>query len=139
MVSCLLDTNTASFIVRANPLVVLDHLAHITVVQTAISTITEAELLFGLERRPHAKQLQAVVTEFLNRATILPWDSKAARHYAHLRTELETIGKPLRALDILLAAQALAEDLVLVSNDQAFRQVPNLKLEDWTLPFQKHS
>ena len=47
---------------------------------------------------------------------------------------LESAGKPLSALDTMLAAQALAEDLVLVSNDRAFAQVPQLKLEDWTLP-----
>ena len=133
-ISYLLDTNTASFIVRGNPPQVLVHLARVTAVQTAISTVTEAELLFGLERRPHATQLRLVVTRFLEVATILPWGPKAAQHYARLRTALESAGKPLAALDTMLAAQAFAEDLVLVSNDRAFAQVARLKLEDWTLP-----
>jgi len=132
--SYLLDTNTVSFIVRGHPSVVLEHLARATVVQTAISTVTEAELLFGLERRPEAKQLRAVIEEFLGQVTILAWDSRSAKRYSHLRMELENAGRPLGALDTLIAAQALAEDLVLVSNDRAFRQVPHLKLEDWTLP-----
>jgi len=133
-ISYLLDTNTASFIVRGNPPEVLRHLARVTAIQTAISTVTEAELLFGLERKPEATQLRIVVTRFLERTTILPWDSKAARHYARLRTALESTGKPLSVLDTMLAAQAFAEDLVLVSNDRAFVQVARLKLEDWTLP-----
>lgn len=133
-ISYLLDTNTASFVIRGNPPEVLGHLARVTAAQTAISTVTEAELLFGLERRPHATQLRVVVTRFLERATILPWGSKAARQYARLRTALESAGKPLSALDTMLAAQAFAEDLVLVSNDRAFAHVPHLKLEDWTLP-----
>ncbi len=132
--SYLLDTNTASYIVRVNPAVTLDHLDRVSIEQTAISTVTEAELLFGLERRPQAKQLRALIEAFLARVTILPWDSNAARRYSHLRTELEASGKPLGALDTMIAAQALAEELVLASSDYAFRRVPRLKLEDWTLP-----
>jgi tRNA(fMet)-specific endonuclease VapC len=133
-ISYLLDTNTASFIVRGNPPEVLRHLARVTALQTAISTVTEAELLFGLERRPHASQLRVIVTRFLEGATILPWGSEAARHYARLRTALESAGKPLCALDTMLAAQALAENLVLVTNDRTFAHVEHLKREDWTLP-----
>ena len=135
--SYLLDTNTASFLIRGNPPQVLEHLAHVTAVQIAISSVTEAELLFGLERRPQATLLWKVVMRFLDRATILPWDSAAARQYARLRSALELIGRPLSALDTMVAAHALARDLVLVTNDRAFGQVSNLKLEDWTLPFQR--
>jgi tRNA(fMet)-specific endonuclease VapC len=132
--SYLLDTNTASFIVRASPPEVLDHLDEVSMEQTAISTVTEAELLFGIERKPNAKQLRALSMEFLERVTILPWDSSSARSYSHLRTKLETAGRPLGAMDMMIASQALAADLVLVSSDRAFRQVPGLKLEDWTVP-----
>lgn len=132
--SYLLDTNTASYIVRVNPAVTLDHLARVSIEQTAISTVTEAELLFNLVRQPQAKQLWALTGEFLARVAILPWDSNAARRYSHLRAELEASGKPLGTLDTMIAAQALAEDLVLASSDYAFRRVPRLKLEDWTLP-----
>jgi len=135
--SYLLDTNTASFVIRGDPPQVLEHLAHVTAAQTAISTVTQAELLFGLERRPQATQLWTVVMRFLDQATILPWDSQAATQYARLRSALELIGKPLSALDTMVAAHSLAQDLVLVTNDRAFGQVSNLKLEDWTLPYQR--
>jgi len=94
-----LDTNTASFVIRGNPVDVLDHLARISADQTAISTVTEAELLFGMERRPQSRQLKTVVASFLEQATILPWDSRAARHYARLRTGLEANGKRMGAME----------------------------------------
>ena len=119
-ISYLLDTNTASFLIRGKPPVVLDRLARATVSQTAISAVTEAELLFGLERKPEAVQLRKVATLFLQRAIILPWTSKAAKSYSHLRAMLESRGKPLSALDTMIVAHALSEELVLVSNDQAF-------------------
>ena len=133
--SYLLDTNTASFIVRVNPPIVLDRLERVSIEQTAISTVTEAELLFGLEKRPGSKQLRFLVMEFLSRVTILPWDSSAARRYSHLRAKLEAAGRPLGTLDTMIASHALAADLVLVSSDLAFRRVPHLRLEDWTKPF----
>jgi tRNA(fMet)-specific endonuclease VapC len=129
-----LDTNTASFIVRVNPAVALEHLERVRVEQTAISAVTEAELLFGIERRPQATQLRTLTTEFLARIAILPWDSNAARRYARLRTELEASGIPLGALDTMIAAHALSEELTLVSSDYAFRRISQLTLEDWTLP-----
>jgi tRNA(fMet)-specific endonuclease VapC len=132
--SYLLDTNTAGFAIRGNPADVLDQLAKVSADQTAISTVTEAELLFGIERRPQSNQLKTVVTRFLEQATILPWDSQAARQYARLRAGLEANGKRMGALDMMIAAQALAEDLVLVTNDHAFSQVAHLRLEDWTRP-----
>lgn len=70
--------------------------------------------------------------EFLSGITILAWDSKAANHYAHLRAMLEREGKPLGGMDTMIAAHALAEDAVLVTNDAAFQWIEHLKTEDWT-------
>ena len=123
----LLDTNTASFIVRGSPSIVLDRLAEVRSSQIAISSITEAELLYGLARRPEATTLRKTVTAFLRKISILPWRSDAAECYAELRAALEVTGRPLGALDALIAA-----DLILVSNDQGFRRVSNLKLQDWS-------
>jgi tRNA(fMet)-specific endonuclease VapC len=130
----LLDTNTASFIIRGNPVEVIGQLARVSADQTAISAVTEAELLFGIERRPQSNQLKTIVTRFLEQATILKWDSQAAREYAGLRTGLEASGKRMGALDMMIAAHALAEHLILVTNDHAFSQVARLRLEDWTRP-----
>ena len=127
----LLDTNTVSFVIKQNPNVHV-RLARVPPAQVAVSVITEAELRFGLARRPEAKQLRRAVEEFLLRVSIHPWDSNCARHYADLRAAEERSGTPISNLDLMIAAQALAEDAVLVTNDAALRRIKRIKTEDWT-------
>lgn len=69
-------------------------LLKVLMAQFAISAVTEAELLFGAARKPEAVQLKVAVEEFLFLVEALPWDSKAARHYAEIRATLERHGKP---------------------------------------------
>jgi tRNA(fMet)-specific endonuclease VapC len=66
------------------------------------------------------------------RVDILPWNSDAASHYARIRATLE--GEPVSNLDLMIAAQALAAEAVLVTHDRVFRRVKGLKIEDWTKP-----
>ncbi len=99
--------------------------------QVCISTITQAELLYGAAKRPEAKHLKIAIHEFMIRINILPWDDEAAEQYALVRAALEKKGKPLGNMDMLIAAHALAIQGVLVSNDHAFKQVKHLKLENW--------
>ena len=96
------------------------------------SGVTEAELLFGLARRPDATRLKTVVGEFLLRVEVLPWDSGAAHQYSTIRATLEGGGEPMGNLDLMIAAQALALDVVLITSDAVFRRVKGLKIEDWT-------
>ena len=97
-----------------------------------MSTVTEGELRYGMARRPEATRLKLIVEEFLLRLTILEWDSAAAQHYGHLRAALERDGQCMGSLDMMIAAHALAYGLILVTNDQAFKRIKKLKIEDWT-------
>jgi len=128
----LLDTNTVSYIIRGDIPLVRRRLVRVPIAQIGISTVTEAELRYGVERRPDAKRLQQVVDEFLIRVSILPWDSAAACEYGKLRATLEREGQPMGNLDMMTGALAMALSAVLVTNDQAFRRIRKLKLEDWT-------
>lgn len=94
--------------------------------------VTEAELLFGVAKRPEARKLRVAVDELLAAIEVLAWSSVTARRYATIRADLERRGKPLGALDLLIAAHAVQHDAVLVTNDRAFSAVPGLPLEDWT-------
>lgn len=98
----------------------------------ATSAVTEGELRFGAARLPHATRLHRLIEEFLVRVTVLPWDSQAAQQYGELRASLERQGQPLGNLDLLIGSQALALNLVLVTNSEAFHQIQKLKIEDWT-------
>jgi tRNA(fMet)-specific endonuclease VapC len=128
----LLDTNTASYIIKGNVPRVRERLLKIPMAEVAISVVTEAELRFGAARKPEAKQLGTAIEEFLLRVESQPWDSDAAKHYASLRAGLEREGEPMGNLDMMIAAQALASQLVLVTHDRVFRRVERLRIEDWT-------
>jgi tRNA(fMet)-specific endonuclease VapC len=129
----LLDTNTASYIIRGNVLRVRQRLLAVPMSEVGISVVSEAELRFGVARRPGAGRLALAVEEFLLRLEVLPWDSDAAKYYARLR-ELERAGEPMGNLDMMIAAQALATEAVLVTSDRVFSRVKGLKVEDWSKP-----
>ena len=128
----LLDTSTASYIIKGNVPRVRERLLKVPMSQVLISAVTEAELLFGAARKPEAVRLKTAIDEFLLRVDSLPWDSNAARRYASVRAALEIAGTPMGNLDMMIAAHALAEEAVLVTNDRSFRRLKELKIEDWT-------
>jgi tRNA(fMet)-specific endonuclease VapC len=128
----LFDTNTASYVIKGNFPRVRERLLRVPMADVGISVVTEAELRFGIERQPEATKLKVAVEEFLLRVEVLPWDSDAARHYARLRAWLEEHGQPMGNLDMMIAAQALAAGVVLVTHDQGFRRVKGLRVEDWS-------
>ncbi len=126
----MLDTNAVSALVKGQA----SRLAALLDKQAfCISVITEAELRFGLARRPVNPDLRRIVEQFLATAMVKPWDSNCAQRYALLRAELETRGTPLAPMDLLIAAHALTEGCTLVSADKAFAQVPGLRVVDWSL------
>ena len=129
----MLDTNMASYIIKGANAAVQKRLENVPMANICISTITQAELLRGVARKPGAKHLPLIVNEFLLRVEILPWDSPAAESWAALRTVFEKAGKPLAAMDMLIAAHANSCGAILVTNDKAFYNVRKfLSLEDWT-------
>lgn len=129
-VKYLLDTNIVShFIKEADN--VCRKIISLPMSEIGISAITEGELLFGLAKKPDATQLKMLVHEFLIRIDVLPWDSVIAECYGKLRANMQRKGRILGNLDMLIAAHALALDLVLITNDRAFSQVEGLKIEDW--------
>jgi tRNA(fMet)-specific endonuclease VapC len=128
----LLDTNMASYVIKGNFPSVRQRLLAVPMADVGISAVTEAELRFGVARRPEAGRLAIAVGEFLVRVDVLPWGSEAARQYAELRAALERRGEPMGNLDMMIAAQALASEAALVTHDRAFRRVKGLRVEDWS-------
>ncbi len=127
----MLDTNTVSHLIKQHPSVVRNVVA-VSMPSLCVSAITEAELHFGLAKRPGAKRLHLAVQELLRRVDVLPWDSAVAKHYGAVRAILERRGKTLAPLDMLIATHALGAGMILVSNDRAFGQLAELQVEDWT-------
>ncbi|WP_454739502.1 PIN domain-containing protein [Cupriavidus necator] len=129
----MLDTNIVSHLLRGHPAVV----ARVTAAPMAmlcLSVITGAELMCGLAKRPGAARLARAVDELLRRVEVLPWTPSMMAGYGEARAALESQGQPMGALDLLIAAHALETGAVLVTNDQAFRRVLGLVVEDWSVP-----
>ena len=129
----LLDTNTASYIIKGNP-AVRRRLVAVPMHEVAISAVTEGELRYGVARLPARTRLNSIVEEFLIRVAVYPWDSAAAQKYGQVRAALERAGDSLGNLDTMIAAHALATGSVLVTHDKAFARVKGLEIEDWTKP-----
>ena len=123
----MLDTNAISALVkgRAPALTAL-----LGARPFCISVITEAEMRYGLARRPLNADLRILVEGLLATIDIRPLTTETACRYGPLRAQLDALGKPLAPLDLLIAAHALTEGCTLVTADRAFAQVPGLTIED---------
>jgi len=129
----MLDTNTASYIIKGHPPEVRQRLEMLPMSSIVMSVVTQAELLYGLARKGHPAHLARVMRELALRVQVLPWDSKAAEVYGNLRASCAARGIVLGALDMMIAAHAAAVKATLVTHDQAFGRVPSdvLRVEDW--------
>ena len=130
----LLDTNIASYVIKGDIPAVRRRLVTVPMANVGVSAVTEGELRYGVARRPGATRLAVIVDEFLIRVTIHPWDSETARRYGRLRAAIESEGRPIGNLDMMIAAHALTLGAVLVTHDRAFARITGLKTEDWTTP-----
>ena len=127
----LLDTNLCIYIINHRPSKVLERFKGFSAGEVGVSSIVAAELAFGVEKTGSLKNKQALEL-FLASMTIAPFDATCVWAYAKLRAQLEKLGKPIGSIDTMIAAQALALDLPLITNNQKeFAQVPGLKLENW--------
>ncbi len=130
MAQYILDTDISSYLIRGDHETVTKKFSELYD-SCAISSITAAELQYGARKRNN-KQLTQKVKAFCNLVEIIPWDEDAAKAYAKLRVELETSGTPIRNMDMLIAASALARKAVLVTNNtEHFSRVKDLKLGNW--------
>ena len=129
----MLDTNMASYVIKGNPPEARERLAALPMDSVVVSTVTQAELLYGLARKGHPAAFANLIREFLLRVEILPWDEHAATIYGNLRASCAATGITLGALDMMIAAHAVATNATLVTHDKAFSLVPDgtLAVEDW--------
>ena len=130
----LLDTNICIYIINEKPDKVLRKFEQYPVFEFGISSITHAELQYGVEKSKNKKTNQDALDEFLLPLTILSFHGKQlVTCYGEIRASLESKGKTIGPLDMLLAAHALSLDLTIISNNiKDFSRIPKLKSENWT-------
>jgi tRNA(fMet)-specific endonuclease VapC len=128
----MLDTNVVSHIMQGRDAALLARLTQVSVGQVVISSITLAELEYGLHRKGQPPRLRNALAQVLLRMDVLPWDEAVATGYGALCSLLESQGINLSDFDMMIAAHAVATDTTLVSRDKAFMQVHRgLRLEVW--------
>ena len=128
----LLDTNICIYIINKKPSSVIKRIQTKQPEQIAISTITQAELEYGIARSRDVDQNRIALLEFLFPFLLIDFDQMAAIQYGLIRASLESRGKPIGSMDMLLAAQAKSRDLILVTNNEKeFQRIEGLKLENW--------
>jgi tRNA(fMet)-specific endonuclease VapC len=131
--SYLLDTNITAYIVDGRSQLARRMLGEaLGKAPVAISSVTEAEILYGLALKPGAARRRDAVEKLFQAIEIKAWDSEAARAYSNLRARLRREGKSPAAMDLMIASQASALGAILVSHDKAFQHAaPYLRVEDW--------
>lgn len=128
----MLDTNIVSHIMQGRDTPLLEKLASVAVGDVVISSVTLAELQYGLHRKGQPARLKDAMEQVLLRMDVLPWNEPVARCYGELCAALEARGVNLGDLDMMIAAHAVAVGATLVSRDKVFGQMPDrLTVEVW--------
>jgi len=129
----LLDTDICINIIRSKEDSLLRKVCALELEQLSVSSITVAELEFGAAKSSKPNQNFLALTQFLTPIQVRDFDKKAAHCYGELRATLESEGqRRIGAMDMLIAAQALADKLVLVTNNyREFGRIKGLSTESW--------
>lgn len=128
----LLDTNICIYLIKGNDEKLIKKFIKRSPIDFAISSITLSELWYGVYKSRKQKENKAALTSFLQPFEVIYFDDKAAEIYGLIRTKLESDGNLIGSMDLLIAAIALANNLILLTNNEReFKRVPKLKVENW--------
>ena len=128
----MLDTNICIYAIKNKPEQVLEKLKQNLSNGICISAITLAELQHGVEKSINPEKNSMALLQFLSILDILPFDDLAAVEYGKICAYLQKRGTPIGTIDMLIAAHAKTENLIIVTNNvREFERVPNLKIENW--------
>jgi tRNA(fMet)-specific endonuclease VapC len=131
----LLDTNICIFLIKKkNPLLIEKFKKNYNK-GIFISSLTLAELEYGVENSEHIEKNRLSLIEFLTIFEILNFEQRDSKAFGIIKRDLGNSGKMIGAVDTLLAAQSISRKLIFITNNtKEFQRINNLKIEDWTLP-----
>lgn len=129
---CVLDTNICIYLIKRKPTQVLEKFRSHSLGDIGISSITVAEMQYGVQKSQFPAPNQIALEQFLAPLVVADFDSQAAAHYGQIRAYLEKAGTPIGAYDLLIAAHARSLGITLVTiNIREFSRVPELNIENW--------
>jgi tRNA(fMet)-specific endonuclease VapC len=130
----LLDTNICIFLIKEKSPELMQRFQEHQVGDIGVSTITIAELQYGIAKSQFPQKNQQALSQFLIPLIIADFDELAANKYGEIRKRLEAKGTPIGSLDMLIAAHALASNAAVVTNNtKEFNRVQDLEVVDWTV------
>ena len=128
----MLDTNICIFIIKKRPKTVLEQLRKKRKKGIFISSITLAELEFGVENSEYKRENKIALMQFLVFMGIKNFDENAAKSYGKIKKELKNQSCVIGSMDLLIGAHAKSQNLILVTNNtNEFTRINGLKVEDW--------
>ncbi|PJZ67247.1 VapC toxin family PIN domain ribonuclease [Leptospira wolffii] len=128
----LLDTNVCIYIINQRPESVYKKFKKIELENIYISSITEFELYFGVQKSIQRERNKKVLSDFIGYLNVSPYDSDSAEIAAKIRFDLEKSGKPIGPFDLLIASQAVSKGYTLITNNEReFKRIKELKLDNW--------
>lgn len=130
----LLDTNICIYIIKKKPAEVFEKFKNLTIGDVGISSITLAELQYGIEKSSNSEKNRDALEKFLTPIEIIDYGYEATVEYGKIRAELEKKGVPIGPLDMLIASHAKSLDVILVTNNvREFERIAGLRIENWTI------
>ncbi|MBO4899996.1 MAG: type II toxin-antitoxin system VapC family toxin [Lachnospiraceae bacterium] len=128
----MLDTNICIYVIKHKPEKVFLKLQDIDPRDVCISSVTYAELTYGVEKSSAVAKNRVALSVLLSNIEILDFDADAADSYGVIRADLERKGTPIGALDMMIAGHALSVGCTIVTNNvREFSRVNGLKIENW--------
>lgn len=129
----LLDTNICIYIIKKRPINVIEKFKTIPIGKIGISSITLAELQYGIMKSSNPDKNREALNRFLIPLEIIDFDFFATIEYGKIRAKLEKNGTPIGPLDTLIGAHAKSLDSTLVTNNEKeFQRIDGLRIENWT-------
>jgi tRNA(fMet)-specific endonuclease VapC len=130
----MLDTNICIYIIKAHPVSVLKRFNMFSIGDICISSVTMAELRYGVEKSQQPEKNKLALEKFTVPLEIMPFDADVTYYYGSMRVYLEKKGTPIGPLDLMIAAHAVCLNSVLVTNNlKEFSRIPELNTENWIL------
>jgi tRNA(fMet)-specific endonuclease VapC len=132
LMKVMLDSNICIYIIKQKPQSVLQRFQAFQVGDIGISAITLAELQYGAMKSDRPRRNRESLKEFVSVLDVAPFDAAATEAYGEIRAALEKAGRPIGAMDFLIAAHALSLGTRLeTNNEREFKRVRGLRLENW--------
>lgn len=128
----MLDTNICIYLIKHKPESVIRKLTEHAPSEICISSVTYAELSFGVEKSMYRERNRIALMMMLANIEILDFSPRASELFGHIRADLERKGTPIGLMDMMIAAHAISSDCILVTNNlKEFNRVEGLKTENW--------